>query len=304
MEGSLRLKLWMGSLAALASAASFALNLVLARVVYDAGGNIHAINLVRPFAFLVCVLLVLRLAGQPIYLPPSRRWASLGVGLLLTAELYAILGAIQFIPVSLAVLINYCYPLLIALVTWSLGRERATLPKALCLLAAFGGLALALMGSGGEQEPLGLVLAFVSALVMAAMLITSERTMAGVDRRVVMLYLLCVSCAVVSLLSLTLVDPAWPAGSLGWLAFAGSTVCFVLATFLLFTAVDMIGPLRTAVIDNSAPVWAIGFAVLLLGEVLSPRQWLGAGTVIAAVLALQLLQGREVPARERVVEGG
>ena len=96
----------------------------------DAGGNLYAINLIRPYAFLACVLLVLRIAGQPIFLPPDRRWASAGVGLLLTAELYAILGAIQFIPVSLAVLINYCYPLLIAVFTWCLGRERATFPKA------------------------------------------------------------------------------------------------------------------------------------------------------------------------------
>ena len=117
------LRLWMGSLAALASAATFAMNLVLARVVYDAGGNLYAINLIRPFAFLACVLLVLRMAGQPIALPPGRRWASAGVGLLLTAELYAILGAIKFIPVSLAVLINYCYPLLIALFTWSVGAR-------------------------------------------------------------------------------------------------------------------------------------------------------------------------------------
>ena len=289
----------MGSLAALASAATFAMNLVLARVVYDAGGNLFAINLIRPFAFLACVLLVLRIAGRPIALPPGRRWASAGVGLLLTAELYAILGAIKFIPVSLAVLINYCYPLLIALFTWSMGRERATVPKALCLLAAFGGLALALIGNGGGQEPLGLLFAAVSALVMATMLITSEHTMAGADRRVVMVYMLCVCCAAVTLISLTLVQPVWPEGWLGWAAFAGSTICFVAATFLLFTAVDLIGPLRTAVIDNSSPVWAILFAGLLLGEALSARQWLGAGAVIAAVLALQLLQGRDAPGTAR-----
>ena len=100
---------------------------------------------------------------------------------------------------------------------------------------------------------------------MATMLITSEYTMAGTDRRVVMVYMLCVCCVAVTLISLTVVEPVWPAGWLGWSAFVGSTICFVAATFLLFTAVDMIGPLRTAVIDNSSPVWAILFAGLLAG---------------------------------------
>ncbi len=295
------MRLWLGSLAAFVSAASFALNLVLARVVYDTGGNIHALNLVRPLFFLLAVGLVLVLARKAPVLPVRRRWASLLVGLLLTAELYAILGAIQFMPVSVAVLVNYCYPLLIALATWTLGRglagqDRPSWPKALCLFTAFGGLALVLVAPGEAPAPLGLLLAFVSALVMATMLIASERTMAGQDRLVVMFHLLCVTSAVVIVLSLTLVEPHWPAGTFGWLAFAGSTICFVLATFFLFTAVDLIGPLRTAVIDNSSPIWVILFAALLLGEVLSGRQLLGAGLVVAAVLALQLLQ-RPRPAK-------
>ena len=56
-------QLWLGSLVALCSASTFALNMVLARMAYDAGGNIHALNLSRAGLFLVCLALWLRLSA-------------------------------------------------------------------------------------------------------------------------------------------------------------------------------------------------------------------------------------------------
>ena len=88
--------------------------------------------------------------------------------------------------------------------------------------------------------------------------------------------------------SLTLVDLEWPRSGPGWATLTTSTGFYVLATILLFTAVKMIGPLRTAIIDNSAPVWAILLAALLLHERLSGVQLFGGALVIGAVLLVQL----------------
>ena len=73
------------------------------------------------------------------------------------------------------------------------------------------------------------------------------------------------------------------------MAFAGSTVFYVMATFTLFMAVSMIGPLRTAIVDNTAPVWAVVFGFLLLDQALNARQVFGVIIVIAAVISLQLV---------------
>ncbi|MBT5413910.1 MAG: DMT family transporter, partial [Rhodospirillaceae bacterium] len=70
-------------------------------------------------------------------------------------------------------------------------------------------------------------------------------------------------------------------------ALAASSALFGIATMSLFAAIPMIGALRAAVIDNSSPVWAILFAVLLLGETLSPIQGLGAALVVVAIIAMQ-----------------
>ena len=59
---------WIGGVIALVSAISFALNVPFVALVYEHGGNIHAVNLVRPWFFLVCVacwLLVTRTSTAP-----------------------------------------------------------------------------------------------------------------------------------------------------------------------------------------------------------------------------------------------
>ena len=103
-----------------------------------------------------------------------------------------------------------------------------------------------------------------------------------------MLYLTSTAVVIVGVVSLALVPLEWPRTDHGWTLLAVSTGLYVLATTLLFTAVKMIGPMRTAIIDNSAPVWAIALGALLLGERLSGLQLFGGALVIGAVLLVQL----------------
>ena len=105
----------LGSAAALVSAMAFALNVTLVPIAYDSGANVHAVNLVRPIAFLLCMLTAVRLGGVSLHIPGADRNAAMGLGVLMCIELYALLGAIQFIPVALAILTLYLYPLIIAL---------------------------------------------------------------------------------------------------------------------------------------------------------------------------------------------
>ena len=78
-------RLWLGSLVALGSSVTFALNMVLARLAHDAGANIHALNLSRALLFLAGILLWLRFMGRPLALPRRALVMSLGLGVLLCA---------------------------------------------------------------------------------------------------------------------------------------------------------------------------------------------------------------------------
>lgn len=279
---------WLGSGFALFSAITFALNMVLARVSYDYGANIHALNLSRAVFFLIVLGIVILVKNKPIFLSETSRWLSVAMGLLLCTEMYVLLAAIQTIPVALAVLIFYTYPLLLAVYGWSTATEKFSISSSMLLLAGFGGLVFVLINSPIELNPYGIGFSLIAALVMGAMLTISEINLRSNDRIVVLFYTLSTVVICISLFAVVLVNVYWPIGTVGWLAFIGSCLFYVTATFTLFSAVESIGPLRTAIIDNTSPVWAILFGYLLLEQVLTTKQLFGAVIVVCVASALQL----------------
>lgn len=287
--GTHRSRVLLGSLAALFSAIAFAMNITLAGFAYEYGANIHALNISRAVLFWLTLLLVVEMKGLTLAVPNRVGVTSATLGVLLGIEMYVLLGAIIFIPVALAVVIMYTYPLMIAVYQWVTGRGRFSYFQIALMVFVLIGLFLALSVPTGLVNVNGVLLAFAAAVVLATLLVLSERALSHHENIVVMLYMLTGTCASM-LLFLTLVDLQWPETVIGWLAFSGSSGCYVVATFLLFTAVDMVGPLRTAIIDNTSPVWAILFGFLLLGQVLSPVQIVGAIMVIAGVLCTQWIK--------------
>jgi drug/metabolite transporter (DMT)-like permease len=282
--------LLVGSVLALVSAITFALNMVLAGMSYHHGANIHALNLSRAGLFFGCLAIYIVTTRTPLTLPPRIRVSAILVGALLCGEMYVLLGAIQTIQVALAVLIFYTYPMLVAMIHWITGKERFSPIALLLLVCGFSGLVFVLITAPVQPDTLGIVYSVLAALVMTAMLITSESSLRAYNNQVVLLHSLAVVVVIVLLLSVTIVDINWPATRTGWAVFTGSTVFYVIATFTLFKAVSIVGPLRTAIIDNTAPVWAIVFGYLLLGEVLNGWQIVGVAIVIAAVITLQIVK--------------
>ena len=276
-----------GNAVAFASAITFATGITLVALIYEDGANVHAVNLSRVLAFAAVMALTLGIARISPALPPRAALQCVLVGLLFCGELYGLLASIRYIPVGLAMLIMYTYPLLVAAAGWLTGTESFTLDRLLAILAAFAGLALALHTPDSELDWRGVAWAVFTAVSFSAVLIVSERTMRGMDRRILMLYLTSTAAVIVGVVSLTLVSLEWPRTDQGWTLLAASTGLYVLATTLLFAAVKMIGPLRTAIIDNSAPVWAIVLAALLLGEHLNMVQLFGGALVISAVVLVQ-----------------
>ena len=277
-----------GSAAAFASAIVFATGITLVAAIYQDGANVHAVNLSRVLTLAAVMAITLAIARMSPALPPRVALRCVLIGVLFCGEIYGLLSSVKYIPVGLAMLIMYTYPLMIAVAGWLTGAEPFTLDRLFAILAAFAGLALTLHTPHADIDWRGVAWAVFTAVVFSAVLIVSGRTMRGVDRRILMLYLTSTAVVIVGVVSLALVPLEWPRTDHGWTLLAVSTGLYVLATTLLFTAVKMIGPLRTAIIDNSAPIWAIVLGALLLGERLSAVQLFGGALVIGAVLLVQL----------------
>ena len=102
-----------------------------------------------------------------------------------------------------------------------------------------------------------------------------------------MLYMLLSTTAVVGCVSLFFAELTWPTSFPGWLGLCSSSVLYVIATLFLFKAVDLVGSLQTAIIDNTSPIWAIILGVIVLEQWLSAQQLIGASLTVAAVMLLQ-----------------
>jgi drug/metabolite transporter (DMT)-like permease len=284
-------RFWLGSAAALMSAVAFSSNVVLSKLAYDFGTNLHALNLVRATALLGCLLVVVWLSGSQVSIKRNELYRCLALGVLLCAEMYLLLASVLFIPAALAILVFYTYPIMIALWTWRTGRHHFSYLGLGVMALAFIGLIITLTGSDrllvGWDGRNGIALALVSGICLAAMLLLSERVLEKQPAKIMMLYMLLSTTAVVGFVSLFIAELTWPVSFPGWLALCSSSVLYVIATLFLFKAVDLVGSLQTAIIDNTSPVWAIILGVIVLGQWLNAQQVMGASVTVAAVMLLQ-----------------
>jgi drug/metabolite transporter (DMT)-like permease len=273
------------------SAIAFASNVVLSKLAYDFGTNLHALNLIRAAVFLSCLLVAVWLSGSQVSIKRNELYRCLVLGVLLCAEMYLLLASVLFIPVAMAILVFYTYPIMIAVWTWRTGRHHLSYLGLGIMALAFIGLIITLTGSDtllvGWDGRNGIALALVSGICLAAILLLSEQVLEKQPAKIMMLYMLLSATAVVGFVSLFLAELTWPASLPGWLALCGSSVLYVVATLLLFKAVDLVGSLQTAIIDNTSPVWAMILGVIVLGQWLSAQQLIGASVTVAAVMLLQ-----------------
>ncbi len=273
-----------GRVFALGSAVSFALIPPLARLAYDDGASPGTVILVR--------LLFGALAGAGVVLLLRRRWTIprrdwLGTGLVCVGWVAVTVGymaSFYYIPVSLAVLIFFTFPVLIAVFGPLIAGQRPEPGMLVLALLAFCGLALALGPDVAGLDWRGCVLAFIAAMGAATTFIAAQRLVVEQDLFAFSFHLHAV-CFVVVLLGYAVAGlPELPATASGWLPLVGVAAFYISAVLMQFGAIRLAGPARASVVYNAEPVLTMLGAALILGELLGSWQWGGAALVITAVV--------------------
>jgi drug/metabolite transporter (DMT)-like permease len=208
--------------------------------------------------------------------------------LLFAGNVYCVFKAIEAIPVPIAVLAYFVYPILTGIGGAVTGLDKLSWRGALAALVAFAGLALMIGAHPGELAFTGLAFAFGGALCRTAMLLVTRAEMEGTDSRLTTYYSLVSSTAILA--TICLVTQTWnlPQTLPGWGGFLGTSVATTIAILALFASTARIGPFRTALTMNLEPVTSTLLSIALLGESIGPLQLLGAAIMIAALCAFQL----------------
>lgn len=279
---------------ALSCACAYGLAPALARLAYNAGAGVLTATTARFVAGVIGVGLLVWLGRRAARLPLRVQLAAGGLGLISTVTSLGYMGAIYFMPASLAVLIFYTYPVLVALgARWTEG-EPLTWAKLTGLLVAFIGLAVALGVSFEDLDARGVALGIVAAIGAAVhvLVVAHAARWAGGATLPLNLRSMAVALVLNALLLAWAGGPVWPVGSAGWIGLVGTMLFFTAGVSLMYAAIARLGPVRASMILNLEPVVAIAAAVALLGERFGPEQGIGAALVLGAVLWVQLNRRR------------
>lgn len=280
-------KLTAGVLYTLAAAFGFAMSLVMARLSYSHGSDPASVMFVRFLAMSMLLLLWNRHKKQSLRLHGAPLRGSLLCGLLYFSAILAYLSSVAWLPVSLAVLIYYTFPLFVALISAVVLRRVPGPMAVFSLLLAFAGLLLALNVQTAELSGIGLALAGFAAMAMAANIVLSSHLLRDVPTSVFISYTSVVSVALASVVVLWGEGLQLPVGLFGWGVFLLMLLCFFIAFISTFKAIASLGSLRFASLMNLEPVATVFLALIVLSESLSGAQLMGAAIVIVAVVLSQ-----------------
>jgi drug/metabolite transporter (DMT)-like permease len=270
------------------STAAIAVVPSLARLAYDGGSDTLTVIAGRSITTSAVCFLVTAMLGRPLRIPRRSFAISLGLGLLYALHLYGLLGAVSELPVNMAILIYFLHPLMIGVAAMLGGRELVSALRLGAPVAAVVGLALAMGFSLGGLSLLGVALASLAAVLAAVTIAGSAVAMRDSDSLAVTSYMMLSAALCLSVLCLARADVKLPVTAEGWLGFGGVAVSHTIGTLTFFGAIPLLGAVRAAMITNLEPVLGILFAMVILGERMSPIQGVGIALVIASIFAMEM----------------
>ena len=277
---------WLGTCLAVVAAVSFAAGTTTAVVAYDAGATPLSVITTRTTFTLVVVFVLIRVTGASLGMARRDRAIALAVGLVLGVQSYSHYEAVGLLPVAIAILVLYLYPLLVGLISHVTGNEKMTRALGVALVAALVGLFFALDITGGGLDPTGILLAVVAASTFAVVIVVNASLIrrTGASLPVTFHMNLAASAAFIALCA-GLGEFPLPASRDGWIAFAAVPLFYSIGLISFFVAIGVTGAVRASLVMNLEPIAAIVFGFALLRQVLAPLQLFGAALVIGAIVA-------------------
>jgi len=205
------------------------------------------------------------------------------------AALSAFFG-LERLPASTFVVLFYTYPAMVVVLSIFLG-ERIKFLAWIALLMALFGVALTVpdFTTEGATDMLGVGFAFANALVVAVYYLASKRFLADVTDVFRASAYTVVGTLCILLLLIPIRGIQFPTNIQTLLCLlAIAAFCTVLPVFTVNQAIQKIGSSQAALISTAEPVMSMVVAMILLGEIILPIQWLGAGLIVASVILLQI----------------
>lgn len=285
---------WIGAALCILSAAEFSSLPTLSKMAFAAGVSLSSLLTVRFLgsALLLWAYLAFTLRRNAL---PGRRHGLrlLGLGVAFATQAALFFSAIRLLPVSVTIMLNYLYPVHVAMMAWAITRRMPGRQQWVAMALALTGVALTAgadaVARSGSLDPIGVLLALGSSLGYAVF-ITGSSLHPHEANSVVSTAFITTSAGLIFLaggaISGTLTFDMSPR-VLAWLVgivVLGTTL--PMAT--LIAGIRLVGPTTASLLNTVEPVFTALVAAAVLGERLTPTQGLGGALILAAVIMVSL----------------
>lgn len=215
------------------------------------------------------------------------------LGALLFCEHGLLAYSLLYLQVPVAMCVVYTYPFIIGMV----GVVSKTAPGTSALFgslaACFIGIALIFGFSVAELSVVGVGFALGQAILAASRILLAAHLAPGAPGIALTARMMTVG-VVLGLMVMPFLPMSLPTDSQGWVAIGLAGLSSMIGHTCLMWALQRIGPVSFGVLMNLEPVMAASIVALVLGQVLSPMQYLGGALVIVAVTWFGLSEKRRL----------
>ena len=196
-----------------------------------------------------------------------------------------LLSAVNFIEVSLTLLIFATYPIIVLIFSIFVNKEKINFSKKLFFFIAFLGIFFVLGPSFERLNLPGIVAACVASIGASTVIITNQK-MSHVNMNPIHIHVFTnlFNFVFFSLIIYLFFDLNLNIGAEAWLIIFIPTICYSIAFFLQLLSIQKIGQSRTALLLYTEPVVGILGATVLLSERLNQYQVLGIIIVIFSLI--------------------
>ena len=200
---------------------------------------------------------------------------------------YLSLHALEYIPVGPLAFLFYTYPAWVALLAAIRRTEKLTVVRVIALTLALVGVTIMVGAPTEKLNPIGVLLALVSALLYSAYLPALEHVQDGIPA-VAATFLLITGAGTAFVTAALLTGQLFlPVGVAVWSEILVlALVATVIAFLTLIKGLAVLGPVRTAIVATVEPFFTATLGVLVLGNQLSTGTLVGGILIAAAVLLI------------------
>ena len=208
-----------GVFSALICSLGLGLAVALGRLAFDGGTTPLSVAFFRSLLSVVAMGTICICMGISLKLPRTVLISMLFLGCLFSHMAFGNVGSTKYIPISLAALLFFIYPPVVAILNHVIAKKWPSLIKTISITVAFLGLAVMLGVDLNQIDLRGVVIGITAGIACAVNIIWVARKVPGVHPFVIVFYQSAIASLIIGVLAWYLDELRLPNEIGGWLGF-------------------------------------------------------------------------------------